>query len=110
MGSVRHESAFQGEQTTWTPLYKQDDEDQHKDFAKHRACIGFEKFIHHTQSHGGEESTQQISHATEYHHHKGIDNKALAHVGADVGDLTQRNASHSRNTGAKTKRKGVHPR
>jgi hypothetical protein len=110
MALIRYKAAFQGEQTTRTPLNEQDDENQHKNFAQHCASVGFEEFIDDSQAHGSEKSSEQIADTAKHNDHKGVDNKSLSHIRADVGDLAQCHTRHTGDAGTQSECECIDPR
>src|ERR1700734_1800711 len=84
--SCFHRPPFQRKQAAGAFLDEQDDQDQNGDLAEYRAGHRFEEFVGDAEGEGADQRAPQIADAAEHHHHEGVDDIALAEIGADIVD------------------------
>lgn len=81
-------------------LDEDDDEGEHDDLGDDRAGPAFVEFADDAQSERCPDGAGKLADAAENDDRERIDDVALAHVRADVGDLRQRDAAESGDSGA----------
>src|SRR6476620_8066196 len=101
---------FERKQPARPALDEQDDEHQHKDLAQHGAGIGFEELVDDAERGRTDQGAEEIADAAEHHDHEGVDDVALAEIGADIVDLAQRHAGEPRDARAQAEGQRVDAR
>jgi hypothetical protein len=103
-------AALQGKDALRTLLDEDDDGDEDGDFGNHRAGPAFEQLGEDAQTERRPDRAGELPDAADDDHHEGIDDVALAHVRADVGNLRQRHAAESGDAGTEGEGHGVDAR
>ncbi len=60
---------------------------QDRDLAEHGARERLQELVGDAKREGADQRAPEIADAAEHHHHEGVDDVALAEIGADVVDL-----------------------
>src|SRR3954451_667386 len=85
--SCFHRPSFEREQAARALLNEQNDQDQNGDLAEHGTRDRLQKFIGDAERERADQGAPEIADAAEHHDHEGVDDVALAEIGADVVDL-----------------------
>ena len=95
MAGAIDDPPLEGEESLRTLLDEEDDQRQDEDLAQHGADLRFENLVGNAEAEGRKDTAGQLTNTAEHHHQEGVDDVALAEVGADVADLAQGHAAQA---------------
>src|ERR1700722_11464006 len=109
MRSSLHRPPLLREQSPRPSLYEENQADEHNDLAQNRSGVGLEDLVDDAERHTADQCAPQITDTSEDHHHERVHDVGLPEVRTDIGELTQRNARHARDSGTQPECQSIHP-
>src|SRR5690606_21222064 len=90
-----HKTAFDGKQTLWTFLNKQNHKHQENNFCQYRTNANFQGGTANTQTKRCKDCTPHLTNTTNHYHKEGINNVVLTQIRPDITHLCQSTSGES---------------